>query len=202
MQKVQFYKLAFIGFLPLFFSVCLACVERAADQETDVISPQTSQNLFGTQLNAPIPLTVEAQEATKEWSVFEDFHENVDGLGRESVPSLQVKSEQLQRQTDSLLKTVPQPLNTKPIVERLVLVHTRARLLHQKVQGPQLDSLQIEMALGEFMLSTQNFFVQINGKFNKNKIDDELRDVEKKELEQQQRFIDSVYQAELKDNQG
>ena len=49
-------------------------------------------------------------------------------------------------------------------------------------------------------LAGANLFIEINRTFKKNKIDDELKETEKKELEKQQRFLDSVYQAEIIDN--
>ena len=82
----------------------------------------------------------------------------------------------------------------------MILVTTRIKLLHQQVQRPQIDSLQLENSLYEMGQAVQNLFVQINGAFNKNKIDEELRETELKELEQQQRFRDSVFQQELEDN--
>ncbi|HBR53500.1 MAG TPA: hypothetical protein DEA82_04645 [Flavobacteriaceae bacterium] len=82
----------------------------------------------------------------------------------------------------------------------MVLANTRAKLLEQVANYDRLDSLQLEESLQEMNLAGANLFIEINRTFKKNKIDDELKETEKKELEKQQRFLDSVYQAEIIDN--
>lgn len=200
MKNELFTTFFLLGSISLIVSVFVACEENVANRETTIETLQDTQTRYGSNMITFIPLTTEAQEAVQQWSVFEDFQENAAALKNQTASSLQVKTEQIQRQTDSLLKQVPTILDTRPIVERLILVHTRVRLMHQEVHSSRLDSVRLERSLDEFSIAAQNLLVQINGKFNKNRIDNELRDIEKKELEKQQRFLDSVYQQELKDN--
>lgn len=192
-----------VKFIVLLAIVTLSMVSCNETERTEVENVSTIEDLqtrYGSRMIVLVPLTKEAQDAVLQWSVFDDFQENVYSLKNQTTPALQARTEQLQQQADSLLKKIPPALDSKPIVERMILVTTRIKLLHQQVQRPQIDSLQLENSLYEMGQAVQNLFVQINGAFNKNKIDEELRETELKELEQQQRFRDSVFQQELEDN--
>ena len=192
-----------VKFIVLLAIVTLSMVSCNETERTEVENVSTIEDLqtrYGSRMIVSVPLTKEAQDAVLQWSVFDDFQENVYSLKNQTTPALQARTEQLQQQADSLLKKIPPALDSKPIVERMILVTTRIKLLHQQVQRPQIDSLQLENSLYEMGQAVQNLFVQINGAFNKNKIDEELRETELKELEQQQRFRDSVFQQELEDN--
>jgi thymidylate kinase len=69
------------------------------------------------------------------------------------------------------------------------------------VNKSKLDSLSIVDHMNELTKATINFYLQIDEKFQKERIDQEREEDEKKELEKQKRFLDSVYQAELQDQQ-
>jgi hypothetical protein len=72
-------------------------------------------------------------------------------------------------------------------------------LLNQQVHKSKVDSAAIAIQLEELTFATINLFLQINEKLQKDAIDLQRIDDEKKELEKQKRFLDSVYLAERND---
>jgi hypothetical protein len=174
--------------------------ENNANTETLNTQVQDNDTHYGTDLKALPELSETAKAETVSWSVFEDFEANALRLKDQTLPSLQSISEQLRLQADSLLIKIPDTLNTRTIYARLILANTRAKLLEQIVKDTNVDSLQLETSLKEMNLAVQNLFIELNRTFRKSKIDEELKETEKKELEKQKKFVDSVYKSELKDN--
>jgi hypothetical protein len=78
-------------------------------------------------------------------------------------------------------------------------VKTRVYLLNQELNKSRPDSVKIQLNIAELNTSYTNLIIQINEKFEKDAIDLQRVDDEKKELKKQKRFLDSVYQAELQD---
>ncbi len=171
--------------------------------ETDTSSQLLDENArYGSALTELPTLTNAAKSQIISWSVFEDFEGNAQRLKNQTLPTLQAISEQLASQTDSLLTKIPDTINTRPIYARLILVNTRAKLLEQLAKETTIDSSLLETSLREMNTAIQNLFIEMNGTFTKSKIDDELKETEKKELEKQRKFLDSVYTSELQDNKG
>ena len=131
--------------------------------------------------------------------IFDEFKSEVTTINSHSVAVIRNKSERLILHTDSLKRTIPDTLNTQPIYSRLMVTQTRAMLLNQETNRDRLDTLLLEQAMKEFNQSVSSLFVQINEKFQKDRIDRQRADDEKLELEKQKRFLDSVEQSELED---
>ena len=144
-------------------------------------------------------LSKNAEELVAEWPIFEDFQLEASSINGRTIQELRVQTPRLLAHTDSLSKKIPDSLNTRPIASRLIIVKTRAQLLHQVVNRGRVDSIKLQDALNEMNLSVRDFITQLNGKLQKDAIDFQRKDNEKKELEKQQRFLDSVFQSELKD---
>lgn len=188
--------------LVLFTLVLLpfSCAETSEDTTAVVNDEQQAKALYGSTM-APLPKVSEvARIETEKWSVFDDFEENVSLLKNQTVAVIKGRSGGLILETDSLQKNIPEALDTRPIYARLILANTRAKLLNQLASYDKIDSLQLENGLKEMNLAAATLFTEINRTFKKNKIDEELKESEKKELEQQQRFLDSVYKSEIQDN--
>ena len=134
-----------------------------------------------------------------QWAVFDDFEMEAITISGSTIEALKVKTERLIIHTDSLAKKIPDTLNTNLVVSRLMVVGTRTKLLHQEVHRARLDSAKIVNHIEEFNNALVNFLRQLNEKFQKDAIDEQRKDDEKKELEKQKRFLDSVYQVELED---
>ncbi|MAZ73654.1 MAG: hypothetical protein CMC70_10975 [Flavobacteriaceae bacterium] len=186
----------------IFFSLLVglySCEETQEENEANTQLEDTTTR-YGSNLAALPPLSDAAKVQAVSWSVFEDFGANTARLKGNTLPALQNIAEQLTQQTDSLLIKIPDTLNTRPIYARLVITNTRAKLLSQVIQEGKVDSIQLEESLREMNKAAQNLFIEMNRTFTKGKIDDELKETEKKELEKQKKFLDSVYKAEIKDN--
>lgn len=188
-----------IPFVLLLFAV-VSCEEIS---DTDVNTQTVDANTrYGSNLIELPPLSDAAKSQAISWSVFEDFEMNAKRLKNQIIPTLQDITEQLTIQTDSLLTKIPDTINTRYIHARLIIANTRAKLLEQLAKENNVDSLQLETSLKEMNIAAQNLFIEMNRTFTKSKIDDELKETEKKELEKQRKFLDSVYKAELQDNKG
>ena len=160
---------------------------------------QDSTRLYGKADYRFPTLSPQSSEPLTQWPVFEEFKSEVMTINGHSVAVIRNKSERLILHTDSLRRTIPDTLNTQPIYSRLMVTQTRAMLLNQETNRDQLDTLLLEQAMDEFNQSVSSLFVQINEKFQKDRIDRQRADDEKLELEKQKRFLDSVEQSELDD---
>lgn len=142
-----------------------------------------------------------AETEISSWSVFDDFQREMSFLNGATISEIRTRTERLKLHADSLEKRIPETLATRPITSRLLIVRSRVHLLDQAVNKSKLDSLSIVDHMNELTKATINFYLQIDEKFQKERIDQEREEDEKKELEKQKRFLDSVYQAELQDQQ-
>ena len=84
---------------------------------------------------------------------------------------MQIKSRELVSHLDSLMKKIPDTLNTKSIYSRVVVVKTRSLLLSQVLEKPRVDSIQLQNYIDEMNISGKNLIIQINEKFEKDAID-------------------------------
>jgi hypothetical protein len=196
MKRFVPFSITFCLFLTVMASCWKTGDSDAAAQEAD------DKTHYGSNLTALPTLSDAAKLQAISWSVFEDFEVNTQRLKNKTIPVLQGIAEQLTLQTDSLLTKIPDTINTRPIYERLILVNTRAKLLEQLAKENNVDSLVLETGLKEMNMAAGNLFIEMNRTFKKSKIDDELKETEKKELEKQNKFLDSVYKAEIQDNKG
>lgn len=195
---LQYFLLAFTAVSILLSS----CGNREDSLVEDVEVTQNFNNRFGdTSVQLP-KLSSAAETEVIGWSVFEDFQNEMNTLNGSTLEELRTKSERLKLHTDSLGKKIPEVLATQPINSRLLVVDARVNLLDQEINKTRVDSLSIEEQLKELTMATVNFYLQINEKLQKDNIDKEREEDEKKELEKQKRFLDSVYQAELKDKEN
>jgi len=147
------------------------------------------------------PLSSNAREQIENWSVYDDFYAEASTLNGLNLENLRLKTTKLLSHTDSLSKKIPDTLFTSAIYSRLVILRTRVELLKQEVNRDRdvVETQRIEANIQETNNAVKNLIVQLNEKFQKDGIDLQRIDNEKKELEKQKKFLDSVYRAELKD---
>ena len=179
--------------------VMVACA-NSSEEQLPVTNTEEKNIVYGSHLPELPTLSEAARTQAIAWSVFEDFETNTKRLKGKTKPAIGNIAEQLIQQTDSLLLNIPDSIDTRPVHARLILVNTRAKLLGQLAKEHNADSLRLETNLQEMNTAVQNLFIEMNRKFRKGKIDEQLKETEKKELEKQQKFLDSVYKAELEDN--
>lgn len=183
-------------------SLCLSCGTSGENSNEDDLFVQDVNNQYGDTTVAFPKLSPEAEAEISNWSVFDDFQNEMNSLNGSTISEIRNKTERLKLFTDSLSKKIPETLSTQPITSRLLVVRSRVYLLDQEAKKSRVDSLSIEEHLKELTSASINFYRQIDEKFHKARIDQEREDDEKKELEKQKRFLDSVYQAELHDQQN
>mgnify|MGYP000654267280 CR=1 FL=1 len=183
-------------------SLCLSCGTSGENSIEDDLIVQDVNNQYGDTTVAFPKLSPEAEAEISNWSVFDDFQNEMNSLNGSTISEIRNKTERLKLFTDSLSKKIPETLATQPITSRLLVVRSRVYLLDQEAKKSRVDSLSIEEHLKELTSASINFYRQIDEKFHKARIDQEREDDEKKELEKQKRFLDSVYQAELRDQQN
>lgn len=183
-------------------SLFVSCGSSEEDPVEDSLIAQNVNNRYGdTNITFP-KLSPEAEAEISNWSVFDDFQREMKSLNGATISEIRNKTERLKLFTDSLSKKIPVPLATQPITSRLLVVKSRVYLLDQAANKAKVDSLSLEEHLKELTSASINFYRQIDEKFHKARIDQEREDDEKNELEKQKRFLDSVYQAELRDQQN
>ncbi len=188
----------FTFFSTVVFLLVISCgnPSETVENSEDTQHPST---LFGNK-NFEFPvLDTNAKEYITQWGAYEDFEGEAKSINGRTIDDLQATTERLILRIDSLTKKVPDTLKTQAIESRVMVAKTRASLLFQEVRKSRIDSAKLQDQINEMNLATKNLILQINEKFLKDAIDFQRKDDEKKELEKQKRFLDSVYQAELRD---
>jgi hypothetical protein len=185
-------------FIVSLFLLLISC-GNPSEEINNPLERQNSTTLFGNKKFVFPQLSENAKEYITQWGAYEDFDGEAKSLNGSTIEDLRDKTERLISRIDSLTKMVPDTLKTQPIVSRVMVAKTRASLLRQEVHEATIDSTRLEEQINEMNMATKNLIIQINEKFLKDDIDFQRKDDEKKELEKQKRFLDSVYQSELND---
>jgi len=147
-------------------------------------------------------LSNNTKEQLENWSVYDDFYSEASTLNDIDLEALRIKTDKLLQHTDSLSKKIPDTLYTNAIYSRLTVVKTRVKLLKQAVDRGVIDKDKIEIYITETNNAVKNLILQLNEKFEKDGIDLQRIDNEKKELEKQKKFLDSVFNVELEDQKN
>ena len=127
------------------------------------------------------------------------FEKQAKTINGTSMEVIKTKSILMVSHIDSIIKKIPDTLNTPLIFSRLIVVKTRTQLLNLEVNKAHFDSVRLQDYFKEMNISVRNLFIQINEKFEKDAIDLQRIDTEKKELVLQKEFLEAVYKAELED---
>ena len=193
-MKPLLRRLLFLLF-PLFL---FSCGNSSLEDELLGVLAQDTLRYAVKKYNFP-PLSNNARTEIENWSVYDDFYAEASTLHGLNLENLRLKTEKLLSHTDSLSKKIPDTLFTSSIYSRLVILRTRVELLKQEVNRGVVITEKVETNIEETHAAVKNLIVQLNEKFQKDGIDLQRIDNEKKELEIRKKFIDSVYRAELKD---
>ena len=170
----------FLLFNTIFLSLA-SCGNPSKEVETTQENIETTI-IFGEEGFVFSNLSENAKNYGMQWGAFEDFEIEAKSINGSTIDGLRTKTKRLVRSLDSISKRVPDTLRTKPIVSRLIVAKTRAMLLQQELQKRNIT--------------------QINEKFLKDAIDLQRIDSEKKEIESQKQFMDSIFKQEIKDNKS
>ncbi|MCH7784206.1 MAG: hypothetical protein IIB06_02155 [Bacteroidetes bacterium] len=191
----------YISFLILNFGM-VSCGDSNEKSQSEIQTTNNSSTLFGNQKFVFPELSDKAKIYVSNWAVFDDFEKEVKTLNGNTIEVLLNKSELLVSHLDSLSKNIPDTLFNQAILSRVIVVKTRINLLHQELKKSKIDSIQLQNYMNEMNASVSNLIIQINEKFQKDAIDLKRVEDEKKELENQKRFLDSVYKIELQDKKN
>ncbi|MBT0607236.1 hypothetical protein [Aequorivita echinoideorum] len=188
---------------PLF--LCLFLLYSCRNNSQQTLPEDTSPDfsiVFGEK-NFSLPqLSAPAREEMLKWGGLEDLLAEANNVNGSNFEALKNRSERLQEYADSVIKMIPDTLNTNFIQSRLKVIKTRTSLLYQVAHESRIDSAQVQNSILEFNTSVENFVIQLNEKFRKQMIDYERREDEENELKKQKQFSDSIYRLELQDNKN
>ncbi len=179
------------------FQVVVSCKNTAKNQTMAQKETTVSEKKYFFKQKKSPSLSSSARDFSIQWTSFSQFMEEINSLHGESLAGLQSKSPTLLAISDSLQVNIPDTLNSRIIQARVLVAKTRVQILNQELNKGKPDSIQIKKALHELQLAMDNLIIQINEKIIKSSIDLQRKENEKKELEKQKQFLDSVYQAEL-----
>ena len=170
-------------------------------QEATENEPMEIQNMqqFGVNDFVFPNLDKKSKSQVSNWAVFEDFDNEIRTINGRTQEVLKYKLQRLVTHMDSLSNKIPDTLSSRAIKSRLLVVKTRVHLLDQELNKSKPDSTMLQGHISELNSSYSNLIQQINEKFEKDAIDMQRLDDEKKEVEKQRLFLDSVYEAELQD---
>lgn len=144
-------------------------------------------------------LSTSAESFLNDWTVFDDFKTEAIAINGSNLSTLKNRSEYLVSRVDSLIKKIPDTLDTQSVYSRLLVAKTRAALLKQLANKVTIDNAEIDKGVYEMNLATTNLIVQINEKFQKDAIDSERTENEKKEMELRKKKMDSILRVEKQD---
>lgn len=181
-----------------FSLVFISCKEEVETQQETKTQNNTNSLYGDTSFKFP-KISNLAREQMIEWAVFEDFEMQAKTINGSTIEGLKTKAEQLVLYSDSLTNKMPDTLKTQAIKSRVIVLQSRNQLLNQELKKGRIDSVKLQKSITEVNKSISNLVLQINEKFQKDNIDFTRKEDEKKELEKQKRFLDSVYQSELQD---
>lgn len=181
-------------------SLVLIAFSCGESQEQEEAPKNDASILFGDKNFDFPPLSVPAKEQAIRWGVLEDFVTEAKNANGSNYQDLRNHSELLKNYSDSLLKKIPEAINTKPINSRLFVLKTRSELLFQAANQSNIDSLKVENSLTEMNIALKNLMIHLNEKFQKDNIDFKRRENEENELKKQKRYKDSIMNLELQDN--
>ncbi|MDT0555471.1 hypothetical protein [Patiriisocius hiemis] len=181
--------------------VLISCGKTSETQEQETVVQDNTTSFGARQYKLP-SFSEAAQKQIQQWKAFEDFENGLTRFQKVGIEAIKNNSERLLITTDSITKTIPDTLNQSPIYARLLVAKTRVAMLHQEVRKSRVDSAQVEDQLKELYKATNDLVLQINEKFEREAIDVQRLEEEEKERQEQKRFLDSVYQAELKDQKN
>lgn len=150
----------------------LVSCDNLSKKDTVSIQAQVIDNSLYGNPNFVFPeLSKTAKLEVSHWGAYEDFDAEIKTLNGNTIEVLQIKSSELVSHLDSLIKKIPDTLNTQAIYSRVVVVKTRSHLLNQELDKPRVDSIQLQKYIDEMNNSTKNLIIQINEKFEKDAID-------------------------------
>lgn len=154
------------SFTSVFFHSCdsnTKSTNDTASEVTEIIIPKND-------IEFP-KLSAEAMDKITSWQYFQEFENDLRQINRGNVRNYRNETERMSAVTDSLLKNIPEALNTTTISSRMRVVNVRIKLLEETIHQPNADINVITGHLNEANEAFSNLIIQINERFEKLQID-------------------------------
>lgn len=167
-------RLLTISFLLLF--LVIACDSGSNQKNNSATETADSVNISLPKTNVAFPqLSADAQNIITSWQYFQEFENDLIRINSGNVRNYQTETKRMVSVSDSLLRNIPEPLNTKPISSRMRVVNVRVKLLDETMHQPNVTTQVISKNLEETNTAFSNLIVQINETFEKQRIDEMTR---------------------------
>lgn len=179
-------KLVILTVVLFFFYSCKnkKQVEEVADIQEKAVVPSTN-------LQTPI-LSPEARDAISSWQRFLEFENDLKHINQGGIRRFSRETERMAAAADSLQISIPKALNSNAISSRMRVVNTRIKLLNEALHQKGSDSLRVRNNLIETNMAYANLLLQINEKFEKQRIDSLAKTDENIETNQKQQENDAL----------
>lgn len=164
-----------------FFSVLIvicglfvvSCNSSKEDSETKALE---EENLEQPKLNKQFPvLRADAEDKTTSWQYFKEFENDLIRINQGNVRSYRAETQRMVTVSDSLLKNIPESLNTTAISSRVRVVNVRVKLLDETVHQVNVKTEVIAKNLKETNAAFSNLINQINEKFERQLNEERVR---------------------------
>ena len=139
------------------------------------------------------------EDHTAHWEMLKDVISEAREVNGSNLQALKNRSERLREYSDSLFKRKPDLWDSPSIRSRLMVLKTRTEMLYQNAHQDILDSANLQKSVVEMNVAVKNLIIQMNEKFQKDRIDAQRSENEQMELRSQQRFSDSIMELERQD---
>jgi len=179
-------KLVILTVFLFFFYSCKN--KEPVDEIRDV---QEKVGVPNTSLQTPI-LSPEARNAIGSWQRFQEFENDLKRINQGGIRRFSGETERMAAAADSLLISIPEALNSNAISSRMLVVNTRIKLLNEALHQKGSDSIRVWNNLIETNTAYANLLLQINEKFEKQRIDAMAKTDENIETNQKQQENDSL----------
>lgn len=178
---------SFVLILSLLLVSCNTKKEENANQSNNEI------DLDLPQLDNRFPvLSAEAQNQVTSWQYFKEFENDLNRINQGNVRDYRAETERMVSVSDSLLKNIPEVLNTKVISSRMRVLNVRVKLLDENLHQPTVKTDIITENLKETNTAFSNLIIQINELFEKQRIDEMTRTEENLERSIKNQTRDSL----------
>jgi hypothetical protein len=160
----------FFIFLILFFGLFVVSCNSSKEEADVLLTLDEDLDLPRLDIQFPV-LLPEAQDKITSWQYFKEFENDLLRINKGNVRSYRAETERMAIVTDSLLKNIPEGLNTNAISSRMRVVNVRVKLLDETMHQVNVKTEVISDNLIETNIAFTNLINQINEKFEKQRID-------------------------------
>ncbi|MCR9182669.1 MAG: hypothetical protein NXH73_07060 [Flavobacteriaceae bacterium] len=182
---------SFITSLILILSAFLVSCNTSKEENGNQSNSEIDLNL--PQLDSRFPLlSAQAQNQITSWQYFKEFENDLKRINQGNVRDYRAETERMVAVSDSLLKNIPEDLNTNSISSRMRVLNVRVKLLDETLHQPTVKTDVITENLKETNTAFSNLIIQINELFEKQRIDEMTRLKENMERAETNQTRDSL----------